>query len=117
MTREIEALVVRGAEGMALYIDGKRVAGPKPWGGGSTIYTFKADRDAILTALSAGEGLRVFKDESGLWVAHDVERDVVGQGKTRTAAVRGLAEAEESQDAADAHVTALAAPAPQEDEQ
>ena len=58
MTREIEALVVRGAEGMALYIDGKRVAGPKPWGGGSTIYTFKADRDAILTALSAGEGLR-----------------------------------------------------------
>ena len=72
---------------------------------------------SILTALSAGEGLRVFKDESGLWVAHDVERDVVGQGKTRTAAVRGLAEAEESQDVADAHIAALAAPAPQEDEQ
>lgn len=70
----------------------------------------------ILTALSAGEtGLRVFKDESGLWVAHDVERDVVGQGKTRTAAIRGLAEAEESQDAADAHVATLATPAPQEE--
>ena len=35
------ALVVVGVEGACLYIDGYRVAGPKPWGGGKPMYEFK----------------------------------------------------------------------------
>lgn len=44
-----EALVVAGVEGACLYIDGYRVAGPKPWGGGKPVYTFAfTDADLIL---------------------------------------------------------------------
>lgn len=43
--------IVDGVEGMSLYINDERVAGPKPWGGGPTIKTFTADANRIAEAL------------------------------------------------------------------
>lgn len=39
---EITIEVVRGVEGDCLAINNLRVVGPKPWGGGKTIKTWKA---------------------------------------------------------------------------
>lgn len=43
--------VVRGVEGPSLYVGnddgGYRLAGPKPWGGGQVIHSFKADIDEL----------------------------------------------------------------------
>jgi hypothetical protein len=40
--------VVSGVEGASLYLDGYRLAGPKPWGGGAVLYRFEVrdDKDA-----------------------------------------------------------------------
>ena len=35
--------IVSGVEGMCLYIDETRVAGPKPWGGGTIVDAFTTD--------------------------------------------------------------------------
>lgn len=40
---DVRITVVRGVEGMALYINDYRVAGPKPWGGGEIVFQFEAD--------------------------------------------------------------------------
>jgi len=47
--------IISGVEGDCLAIDEMRVAGPKPWGGGRIISTFKVDRYQILTALGIEE--------------------------------------------------------------
>jgi hypothetical protein len=39
--RDFEVEVVRGVEGAALYFNNYRVAGSKPWGGGTLLHTFK----------------------------------------------------------------------------
>lgn len=38
----IEIRVVSGVEGPSVYVNGLRVDGPKPWGGGSLLYSFDA---------------------------------------------------------------------------
>lgn len=43
--------IVRGSEGLALYLDDQRIAGPKPWGGGKALHCFMVDR-AELHALT-----------------------------------------------------------------
>lgn len=48
--------VVSGAEGPCLCISeedgcGTRVAGPKPWGGGRTIHSFRVDVAELLEAI------------------------------------------------------------------
>lgn len=35
--------IVKGVEGDCLVLDGKRICGPKPWGGGRIIDTFRTD--------------------------------------------------------------------------
>lgn len=39
--------VIKGAEGKCLVMNGTRIAGPKPWGGGSTVFTFKTTSKKI----------------------------------------------------------------------
>lgn len=39
--RFVTVEVISGVEGPCLAIDDTRVAGPKPWGGGRVVYTFK----------------------------------------------------------------------------
>lgn len=45
--------VIRGVEGLALYVNGTRVAGPKPWGGGDPVVVWFIDPDELRAALEA----------------------------------------------------------------
>lgn len=42
---------IRGCEGNCLTINDKRIAGPKPWGGGCVTRNWVADADDIVNAL------------------------------------------------------------------
>jgi len=44
--------VVKGVEGPSLYMQDYRVSGPKPWGGGKKIHTFKVDQKDLRRALA-----------------------------------------------------------------
>lgn len=37
--------VIRGVEGCCLALDDTRIAGPKPWGGGTVIHAWKTDEE------------------------------------------------------------------------
>lgn len=39
--------VIQGVEGCCLALDDTRIAGPKPWGGGTIIYTWETDKEYI----------------------------------------------------------------------
>lgn len=43
--------LISGPAGNALYLDNHRVAGPKPWGGGRTIWQGSAKRSEVMIAL------------------------------------------------------------------
>jgi hypothetical protein len=49
---KLKVNVVSGPEGPSLYINDRRVAGPKPWGGGRILYSWKADPADIEAALA-----------------------------------------------------------------
>lgn len=46
--------VVSGREGYALYANDYRVAGPKPWAGGSVIHTFIVEDAELKQAITPG---------------------------------------------------------------
>lgn len=48
----IEVIVVSGVEGPSLYVHERRVSGPKPWGGGSTLHTFFTTPRQLLEAIT-----------------------------------------------------------------
>lgn len=47
----VNVCVVWGVEGHSLGIDDRRVAGPKPWGGGKVVHEFTVPLDKIVEAL------------------------------------------------------------------
>lgn len=47
--------IIKGCEGLSVYINDYRVAGNKPWGGGTVIQTFTANKKDILMALGIKE--------------------------------------------------------------
>lgn len=51
--------VVKGVEGPSLYIcdphGGHRLSGPKPWGGGQTMYSFQVDLDELKQEIASLE--------------------------------------------------------------
>lgn len=49
--KKIEIEVVKGVEGHCIYINNYRVAGPKPWGGGQTVLSWRASLKDFETAL------------------------------------------------------------------
>ena len=51
--KQDEILVMRGVEGISVYINSYRVAGPKPWGGGTVVKQWKGDRKHLETALDS----------------------------------------------------------------
>ncbi|MBX9032655.1 hypothetical protein [Gordonibacter massiliensis (ex Traore et al. 2017)] len=48
MSETIKFEVVSGCEGPSLYVDDVRIAGPKPWGGGTVSYRFDVRVDRLL---------------------------------------------------------------------
>jgi hypothetical protein len=51
-SKEVILMVVAGVEGPSLYLDNRRIAGPKPWGGGKAVYTFHVPVKDIKEALN-----------------------------------------------------------------
>lgn len=51
MNETIKFEVVSGCEGPSLYVDDVRIAGPKPWGGGTVSYRFDVRVDRLLGAI------------------------------------------------------------------
>ena len=50
--KKVRVEIIKGVEGLAIYINDYRVAGSKPWGGGQSIKAWTTVREAdILTAL------------------------------------------------------------------
>lgn len=45
--------LVRGPEGMAVYLNSTRIAGPKPWGGGPITRSWTVRRSDLAAALKA----------------------------------------------------------------
>lgn len=56
--------IVSGVEGKCLYIDETRVAGPKPWGGGTIVDAFTTDERYVpeRTCRNTGEQLHNFNE-------------------------------------------------------
>lgn len=54
-SRKVRFELIGGPEGPCLAImgdgSGLRLAGPKPWGGGSTLHAFEVDVDELLRAV------------------------------------------------------------------
>jgi hypothetical protein len=51
MSEKIIIEIIRGVEGDCLAIDNRRVAGPKPWGGGEVTKSFKVELSEIIKAI------------------------------------------------------------------
>jgi hypothetical protein len=51
LAREHELRLVAGVEGLCLYLNNFRLAGPKPWGGGVTRCVWHTSADDIRRAL------------------------------------------------------------------
>ena len=61
MKRSIKVTTVAGVEGMALYVDAFRVAGPKPWGGGVVRNEWSVDVVDLEEAIRRAGGAPVRK--------------------------------------------------------
>jgi hypothetical protein len=48
---EYELSLVGGVEGNSVYLNDYRIAGPKPWGGGRVIKTFKVTLKDLIEAI------------------------------------------------------------------
>lgn len=48
---KINICVLHGSEGKSLYINDYRVSGPKPWGGGNTIFETDVTKEVLYQAL------------------------------------------------------------------
>ena len=52
---EVRIDIIKGVEGLAIYINDYRICGPKPWGGGEIVKTWKSKLDDVLTAIGIKE--------------------------------------------------------------
>lgn len=50
---ELTVELVAGVEGKCIYLNGYRIVGPKPWGGGSMLQRWTVTRADVLYALNS----------------------------------------------------------------
>lgn len=55
MSEKIKIEIVVGVEGKSCYINGRRVCGSKPWGGGTIIYKDETKIASILQAIGVDD--------------------------------------------------------------
>lgn len=55
---KVKVELVNGCEGKSIYVNDYRVAGSKPWGGGSTETTWVVDKKRVIKALDRALGLK-----------------------------------------------------------
>ena len=58
---KVQIEIINGCEGKSLYINDYRVAGSKPWGGGTVEYTWFTNKEDILRALGITFGVDLSK--------------------------------------------------------
>lgn len=51
----VDIKLINGVEGLCIAINDNRIAGPKPWGGGAVMESWRARRDDIARAIGFGE--------------------------------------------------------------
>jgi hypothetical protein len=51
LAEKLELQLVEGVEGPSIYLNGYRIAGPKPWGGGRVVRTWKTTPRDVLEAV------------------------------------------------------------------
>lgn len=65
MPHKIE--LIKGVEGRCICIDGYRIAGPKPWGGGNVVQTWNVDN---LGPVETGIRASAFKEAAAVCQGH-----------------------------------------------
>ena len=63
MAEKVQIDYVSGPTGPSLYINDYRVAGPKPWGGGKVLKSWKTDSKDILDSLKVSQTIRELKTQ------------------------------------------------------
>jgi len=53
---KFKLMLVKGVEGNCIYLNDYRICGPKPWGGGRIIKTWKVEKEDIERAISNYKG-------------------------------------------------------------
>lgn len=69
--------VIRGVEGCCLALDDTRIAGPKPWGGGTVIHAWETDKE--YKAVETCELVEVDSYSNANEVIHVLECSACGQ--------------------------------------
>jgi hypothetical protein len=55
MVNKVVFKLIDGVEGMSLYLNDQRIAGPKPWGGGTVMKTWHTSANEILQILASAD--------------------------------------------------------------
>lgn len=55
---KVKVEIVSGVAGYSVYINDTRVAGPKPWGGGTCVKQWLVDRNSVSQAIASNEGVK-----------------------------------------------------------
>ena len=62
----------------SVYLNGYRIAGIKPWGGGKTILNFDVKEEDIMKALDRGIIKHLYMDKEEVLQQHNVEKVPIG---------------------------------------
>lgn len=74
LDREVEVVVVSGPEGPSLYIADFRVAGPKPWGGGTILHSWSTTLRDLLYGMVGYPQVKTEADTNDALAWHDARR-------------------------------------------
>lgn len=69
MSKEFKLEIIRGVEGPCISLNDYRIAGPKPWGGGTVTKSFTVDINDLIRAIP---GL--------IYTGEEEEEDVLSSG-------------------------------------
>ena len=50
--KDYQVTITSGVEGLCIYLNGYRIAGPKPWGGGTIVKEWRVTKKEIEDALA-----------------------------------------------------------------
>lgn len=48
----MKVTIIKGVEGLAVYVNDYRIAGSKPWGGGTVVREWTVDEQTLKTAMA-----------------------------------------------------------------
>jgi hypothetical protein len=70
MSEEVELFIIKGVAGLSIYVGnedgGYRLAGCKPWGGGTSVARWKVNKQELLKAIQGMKPLEVNKTDQSV---------------------------------------------------